>query len=169
MMILYHGSTIIVESPRLIVPNRTLDFGIGFYTTENRTQAAEFANIVMKRRKLQSQFVSVYEFDISKANSELTILRFDEPNESWFDFVCENRKDVYSGNEYDIAIGAVANDKVYATIGLYESGILTKEQAIESFKINPLYDQIVLKTEAALSLLTYKEAFDPREVQYGPN
>ncbi|MCL2628210.1 MAG: DUF3990 domain-containing protein [Oscillospiraceae bacterium] len=162
-MILYHGSTMAVDKPRLIMPNRTLDFGIGFYTTENYAQAVEFADVVMKRRKQNMQYVSAYDFDMDKAMAELEILHFNEPNEDWFDFVCQNRKDTYTGKAYDVAVGAVANDKVYATIGLYESGILSKEQAIKSFKINPLFDQIVLKTQAALNLLIFREAFDPRE------
>jgi len=163
-MILYHGSTLAVEKPRLIIPNRTLDFGVGFYTTLNYNQAVDFSSIVMKRRKQETQIVSVYDFDMCRAKGELKILQFDEPDESWFDFVCTNRNDAYNGKDYDIAIGAVANDKVYATIGLYESGVLSKEQAIESFKINPLYDQVVFKTDVALSMLMFKEAFDPREV-----
>jgi hypothetical protein len=162
-MILYHGSTVIVDKPNIITPNRTLDFGIGFYTTENRAQAMEFSDIVMKRRRAKTQFISVYDFDIKQAESELKILRFTNPDENWFDFVCMNRNDSYEGEQYDIVIGAVANDKVYTTIGLYESGVITREQAILSFKINPLFDQLVLKSESALSLLVFLEAFDPRE------
>lgn len=30
-MRLYHGSTIVVDSPKVITPNRPLDFGKGFY------------------------------------------------------------------------------------------------------------------------------------------
>jgi len=162
-MILYHGSKVAVELPRLVIPNRTLDFGTGFYTTENRIQAIDFANIVMLRRKANTQFISVYDFDMERAETELDILRFDKPDENWLDYVCQNRRGNYKGKPYDIVIGAVANDKVYATIGLYESGLFTKEQAIESFRINPLFDQVVLKTEAALSLLNFQKMFDPRE------
>ena len=162
-MILYHGSNVAVEAPILITPNRTLDFGVGFYTTANYTQAAEFADIVMKRRKQETQFVSIYDFDMETAERELNILRFYEPDEKWFDFVCSNRRDAYIGKVYDVVIDAVANDKVYTTIGLYESGFLSKESAIESFKINPLFDQVVLKTDAAINLLMFKEALDPRE------
>jgi len=164
-MTLYHGSTVTVESPRLIVPNRTLDFGEGFYATANCAQAEVFANIVMLRRKAATQFVSVFDFDMERAEKELSILRFAEPDENWLDYVCRNRQDDYVGKQYDIVIGAVANDKVYTTIGLYESGILTKEQAIESFKIDPLFDQIVFKTAAALKMLSFRKAFDPRECQ----
>ena len=35
-MILYHGSNVTVEQPKLIKQNRYLDFGFGFYTTTNR-------------------------------------------------------------------------------------------------------------------------------------
>ena len=164
-MILYHGSTVAVKSPILITPNRTLDFGEGFYTTANIEQAVMFAEIVMKRRKQNTQFVSVYEFDMDKADKTLSILKFAKPDEDWLDFECQNRTGEYTGNQYDLVIGAVENDKVYTTIGLYESGLLSKEQAIESFKINPLFDQFVFKTNAALCLLEFKEAYDPRETE----
>lgn len=35
-MILYHGSNVVVEQPKLIEQNRFLDFGYGFYTTTNK-------------------------------------------------------------------------------------------------------------------------------------
>jgi len=162
-MILYHGSTVVVDYPKIIVPNRTLDFGMGFYTTANLTQAAAFADIVMKRRKQDVQYINIYDFDIDQALKTLSILKFKEPDEDWFDFVCKNRNGTYTGDKHDVAIGAVANDKVYATIGLFESGILSKKQAIESFKINPLYDQVVLKSNSALKLLVFRKAIDPRE------
>lgn len=50
-MILYHGSNVIVEHPKLVKQNRFLDFGFGFYTTTNREQAENFALKVAERRK----------------------------------------------------------------------------------------------------------------------
>ena len=38
-MILYHGSNIGVTEPQIIVSNRALDFGAGFYTTSSEDQA----------------------------------------------------------------------------------------------------------------------------------
>ena len=38
-MRLYHGSDQIVEKPRILEPNRQMDFGRGFYTTDSRKQA----------------------------------------------------------------------------------------------------------------------------------
>ena len=55
-MILYHGSNVVVEQPKLIRQNRYLDFGFGFYTTTNRDQAVNFAQKVTDRRKNRSRY-----------------------------------------------------------------------------------------------------------------
>jgi hypothetical protein len=39
-MLLYHGSNVAVEKPRLIEQTRGFDFGAGFYLTTNEFQAA---------------------------------------------------------------------------------------------------------------------------------
>lgn len=54
-MLLYHGSNVTVSEPRLIPQNRFLDFGFGFYTTTNKSQAIAFADKVFKRRKTGGQ------------------------------------------------------------------------------------------------------------------
>ena len=38
-MIIYHGSNVTVEEPKILTPNRYLDFDAGFYTTTNYDQA----------------------------------------------------------------------------------------------------------------------------------
>jgi hypothetical protein len=86
-MILYHGSNMVVAEPKLIPQNRFLDFGKGFYTTENKTQAISFADKVCRRRKEGVPAVSVYEFDEQAAFAACTLLRFDSPSEEWLDFV----------------------------------------------------------------------------------
>ena len=42
-MILYHGSIVVVENPEIRVGDRYLDFGYGFYTTNNKEQAVKWA------------------------------------------------------------------------------------------------------------------------------
>ena len=65
-MILYHGSNLKVSEPKLVPQNRFLDFGYGFYTTTNKTQAIGFAIKVTKRRKEGTQIVNIYEIDEEK-------------------------------------------------------------------------------------------------------
>lgn len=42
-MIVYHGSTLCVQNPRILTGNRMLDFGVGFYTTRSYEQAERWA------------------------------------------------------------------------------------------------------------------------------
>jgi hypothetical protein len=155
---------VVVERPKLICQTRTLDFGAGFYTTTNREQAVNFAGKVMTRTKTNTQFVSQYEFEIEKAQKELNILKFDSPNEVWFEFIFQNRQGIYSGKKYDAVYGPVANDDVYQTFALYEANVLTKEQTLEALKIKKLYDQITFASEQSLSYLTYIGSINTLEV-----
>jgi len=160
-MILYHGSNIVVESPNLSFSRKNLDFGAGFYTTENKDQAVDFSRKVMIRKGQKKQSVSVYDFDMDTAESVLDILRFQTLNRSWLDFVHQNRRGTYTGKLYDLIIGSVANDDVFATLIVYEQGLLNVEQTLEALKVKKLYNQFVFKTEKALALLKYVNSFDP--------
>ena len=154
-MLVYHGSNLEVSSPKLIVQNRFLDFGFGFYTTTNKIQAISFAEKVVRRTNSGKKTVSVYEIDTDKAFADCSVLRFLSPNEEWLNFVSENRSGNYDGKSYDIIYGPVANDDVYTTFTLYQSGVLTKEQTLEALKIKELYDQMVFTSENALSYLKF--------------
>ena len=63
-MIVYHGSNIIVDQPRLVHQNRTLDFGYGFYTTTNQNQAVNFAKKVTDRREIVYPCVIMYDVPV---------------------------------------------------------------------------------------------------------
>ena len=111
-MTVYHGSNVIVEKPKLIPQNRYLDFGFGFYTTTNKAQAIGFADKVTRRRKEGKMCVSIYTLDEEKAFSECSLLRFDNPDEGWLDFVSKNRAGESLPESYDFIFGPVANDDV---------------------------------------------------------
>ena len=63
-MTVYHGSNVAVSTPKILKPNRELDFGNGFYTTTNLDQAIGFAKRVTLNRKTGVATVSSYEVDI---------------------------------------------------------------------------------------------------------
>lgn len=142
-MILYHGSNVIVDQPKLIRQNRYLDFGFGFYTTTNREQAVNFAQKVTDRRKMGEATLNIYSVNEAVAFQECKVLQFDSPDEAWLDFVAANRQGTYQGEKYDLIYGAVANDDVYRTIALYMTGVLDKEQTLSSLKIRKLFNQLV--------------------------
>ena len=155
-MILYHGSNVIVDQPKLIRQNRYLDFGFGFYTTTNREQAVNFAQKVTDRRKMGEATLNIYSGNEAVAFQECKVLQFDSPDEAWLDFVAANRQGTYQGEKYDLIYGAVANDDVYRTIALYMTGVLDKEQTLSSLKIRKLFNQLVFATEKSLQYLKFE-------------
>jgi len=160
-MTLYHGSCITVDKPNLTLSRKNLDFGIGFYTTINKDQAIAFAEKIMIRKKQNSQFVSVFDFDTDCSN--LDILHFTSPDRLWLDYVHQNRHGIYDGKQHDLIIGPVADDDVFATLIVYEQGILNIEQTLEALKVKKLFNQYVFKTEKALSCLKFISSFKPEE------
>lgn len=166
-MTLFHGSDVIVKKPGLNLSRKGLDFGSGFYTTANREQAVDFAGKVGVRRR-SCGLVSIYDFDseaveLAVEQPTLDILRFDAPDRSWLDFVHQNRQGAYFGKSYDLIIGPVANDDVFATLIIYEQGIISVEQTLESLKVKKLYNQFVFKTERALAFLKFVDSFNTGE------
>ena len=155
-MILYHGSNVIVDQPKLIRQNRYLDFGFRFYTTTNREQAVNFAQKVTDRRKMGEATLNIYSVNEAVAFQECKVLQFDSPDEAWLDFVAANRQGTYQGEKYDLIYGAVANDDVYRTIALYMTGVLDKEQTLSSLKIRKLFNQLVFATEKSLQYLKFE-------------
>ncbi len=157
-MKVFHGTNIIIQQPQIINRFNTLDFGEGFYTTENEEQAKGFAVKVSERREPKlPPTVNVYEF--SDWNKFL-VLKFEEPNEEWLDFVVARRKGIALNEKYDIIVGPVANDDVFGTIILYEAGQLDKESAIKKFKVRQLYNQIVFCNETVLKDLFFVESYN---------
>ena len=159
-MKVFHGSTYIIEEPIILQNQRLLDFGKGFYTTTNQEQAERWAKIKQKRAGEKSNaIVSVYEInDAIFQNSELKTKTFPIADEEWLDFIVTNRKEDLN-HGFDIVKGAVANDTLYETLTLFETGILSKQETISRLKIHKLFDQISFHTEKALKELKFIESY----------
>ena len=159
-MILFHGSSQEVREPRILFPNRTLDYGVGFYTTTSQQQARDWA--LRRISGAGIAYVNVYAFDETAA-AHLRRLNFtNPPEEDWVDFVYANRNRRDFVHDYDLVYGPVANDRVYAAFALYEQGLLNKQELITELRTYTLIDQMVFHTEAALEFLKFIEA---KEVQ----
>lgn len=152
-MFVYHGSSVVVEQPKLLSRRYAADFGEGFYCTKLRHQAVKWA-----RRKKPS-IVSKYLLELP---SSLNILKFDETTRDWADFVADCRNDVqYS---YDAVIGPVADDQVYAHVNDYVSNKITYEEFRKYTDFTYPTHQVALCTERAIKCLTFISA---EECTYG--
>lgn len=153
-MKVYHGSLVVVEKPEIRVSDRYLDFGYGFYTTMNEEQAIKWTEKQKNRKGTNIGYVSMYDFDIEKAESELKIIRFDKADKEWLDFVSVNRKGQCQ-ETYDIVIGPVADDEVYEVVRFYEIGVYDLEETLKRLKVEELYNQVLFHTEKSLMYLKF--------------
>ena len=157
MIRLYHGSTVAVRKPSLRPGRPNADFGKGFYTTSNYEQAVRWAHIKREREDAERAVVSVYEFDETLLN-QAGIRRFTGADEPWLLFVADCRKS--RPHDYDIVQGPVANDKVFTTVNLFESGVLSAEAAILQLKAYKTYDQLSFHSAQSISTLQFIESME---------
>ena len=147
-MELYHGSYTKVEEPRVLKGRYTKDFGTGFYCTVLKQQAERWAG------KFDTPMVNVYDYTLKDG---LRVLEFKEMTDEWLDFVvdCRARK----VHDYDIVIGAMADDQIYNYIADFIRGVITREQFWVLAKFKYPTHQIAFCTKAALDCLTFKSVY----------
>lgn len=153
---LYHGGSHIIEIPEIREPERTLDFGRGFYTTTSINQAEKLVLNRIGNKKWSCGYVNTYLFDADRAYSQLNIKCFEAPNDEWVDFVLKNRMVEGFSHDYDIVIGPVANDNVYRQFALFEGGIINKQTLIDELMAYKLVDQYLFHSSESLHFLKYQ-------------
>lgn len=148
-MKLYHGSVVEVRKPSLRYGRKKTDFGKGFYTTTQPEQAEKWTKIKQDRTKAPKRIVSVYEFDESLlSNPDIQIREFHGVDEEWLNFVVGSRKGIK--HDFDLVFGPVANDNVFTTVNLFESGVLNAPAAIAQLKAYKTYDQLSFHTSRVI-------------------
>ncbi len=159
-MKLFHGSTVMVNRPVILKTQRLLDFGKGFYTTSNQNQAERWAEIKKKRSQKKKAIVTIYQISNHLfSNEKYKLKEFKRADEEWLDFIFTNRK-TYKEHTYDIVIGPVANDTLYATLSLFEANILTKKETIKRLKTHKLFDQISFHNKIVLNELNFFDTYE---------
>jgi hypothetical protein len=161
----YHGSDTIVTVVDLqkCKPNR--DFGRGFYVTKLFFQAESMAKR-MARYSKRTPVVTEYEFDeYAYEDSDLSVLRFDDYNEAWLDFVVLNRTadKRRQAHDYDSVEGPVADDKISRNVTKYLKGHISKNNFLEMLRHSENH-QICFCTLQSLQMLDYVE--NPKVIEY---
>lgn len=128
-MIVYHGGTDKVEHPKVEVGRENLDFGKGFYITDIKQQAEEWAKRISDRRRLP-WVINAYSLNIDSVLSNFRCKIFRDYNGEWLDFIVESRLGNKPWLKYDYIEGGVANDRVIDTINLYMADLMTRDVAI---------------------------------------
>ena len=153
----YHGSIDEVVNPEIRQPNRSLDYGAGFYTTTSYEQAKRWVERRMKDKGVAVGYVNIYELD-EKLVKNMKSLFFEKPTEEWVSFVMRNRTERNFVHDYDVVYGPVADDSVYTQFALYEGGIISLPTLIHELKTYKLVDQYLFHTEKALLAIKFIES-----------
>lgn len=158
-MIVYHGSSVVVEQPDILHSYHPLDFGKGFYVTTVYEQAERWARRKANLFGTDTAIVNCYQF-----SDDITGFRmktFDDDLVEWIDFVCRCRDGALDYEAYDLIYGKVANDKVFRVVDMYKSGIWDRDRALKEVRVYETYDQLAFITQEAIDRLltfdSYKE------------
>jgi hypothetical protein len=160
-MIVYHGTTLEIQKPRIIMSEMGRDFGFAFYTTDIKEQAERWAirkaKIESRRQKKSiSAVVNIYDW---KDTPNLSVKEFEGASMEWLDLIVNCRSNTSFKHPYDIVIGKIANDNVGETVSYVIQKIMRREDAIERLKFEKINNQIAFCTEKALNQLEFVESY----------
>ncbi len=145
-MLLYHTGFEILKNPDVHFGRKNADFGQGFYLTPDQDFSCRWA----KERKDRVAVINTYELD----TEGLKVHSFTR-QQDWFSYIFRNRRGQKDTLDADVIIGPIANDTIYDTLGMFTSGFLKDEEALELLLIGPEYIQVALKTEKAAGNLRW--------------
>ena len=147
MQIVYHGSYCKVEHPEIKEVKYSKDFGVGFYCTILEEQAIKWA------KKYDKSIINKYEYN---EDSKLKIKEFTLMTEEWLDFIISCRSG--KKHDFDIVIGAMADDQIYNYITDLMVGNITRAAFWELAKFRHPTHQIALCTDNALNCIKFIDA-----------
>ena len=158
-MLLYHGSNVLVENPKIIISAKGLDFGAGFYLTSSYEQAERWARLKTYRLKKGKAVVSVFEIEKDKLFTLKTIT-YPKADKAWLEMITLNRINAHYDSGYDVMIGPVADDDTLQTIRFYFRGMYDEEETLKRLLPQRLKDQYAFKTKESLINLKFLRGDD---------
>lgn len=167
-IIIYHGSPKVIETPVYGAGRKNNDFGSGFYCTEDKELAKEWAVT-----SLRSGFSNCY-----KLNTEyLRILRLNSPGYTvlnWIAVLVANRlfsiRTPVAGrakrylldnfyvnvSAYDLITGYRADDSYFDYAETFLNNGITVDQLAHAMQLGKPGEQIVIKSQSAFSRLQFE-------------
>ena len=179
-MILYHGSTKIITAPTFGFGNIRNDYGQGFYCTEQKELAFEWACA-----DAENGFVNCYNLE-TEGLKQLNLNDGNYNTLNWIATLLANRSfDTPEGlpsrakafllehylldtDDFDIIRGYRADDSYFTFAKDFISGGLSFERLEVALKLGALGEQITLKSQKAFDALRFIEATPARSEQWHP-
>ena len=179
-IIIYHGSTKVIEKPLLGAGNLKNDYGFGFYCTENQALAMEWAST-----ERNDGFANCYELNL---NGLKVLYLNKKPYHilNWLAILLKNRtfvltqglptdaKDYLLSNflpeyeKYDVITGYRADDSYFSFANAFLNNTISLEQLRQAMYLGKLGEQIVMKSKKAFDSLNYIESIPVDTSKYYP-
>lgn len=176
-IVVYHGSSKIIEKPVFGVGNPNNDYGLGFYCTENIELAKEWACSTET-----DGYANKYELDLSNL-SMLSLTGGDFNILNWLFVLLENRKFRIGGDiakqakeyifdnfsvdykSYDIIKGYRADDSYFSFANAFLNNTISISQLEKAMILGKLGEQVVALSERAFNSFSFVESFPaPKEI-----
>lgn len=166
-MLVYHGSSHIIEVPVYNGSKRSNDYGYGFYTIENIEPAKEWACA-----NDQNGYANIYEADLNG----LKLLNLNAPEYNilnWLAILTKYRSYWQNGSiaeeakrylqdnffidptPFDVIIGYRADDSYFSFAQDFISGTISLSKLSEAMRLGKLGEQIVFKSSESFEHLRY--------------
>jgi len=163
---IYHGSSEIIKQPEYGKGKPYNDYGLGFYTTQNKELAGEWAVLTAGK----DGFINKYQLD----TTGLEVLNLDTLDPKyWIAILMSNRRGSYENDEvyktfdqfigkyyfdiskYDVIIGWRADDSYFSYIEAFSIGTISLENLQKAMKLGNLGQQTCLKSKKAFTQLHF--------------
>lgn len=169
-IIVYHGSSKIIEKPVYGAGNPNNDYGLGFYCTENIEPAKEWACSAER-----DGFANKYYLDM-KGLSVLSLTGGDYNILNWLYVLLENRKFRIGGDiaaeakeyifenfavdykGYDIIKGYRADDSYFSFANAFLNNTISLSQLEKAMVLGKLGEQVVVRSQKAFESISFIEA-----------
>lgn len=167
-MDIYHGSPTIINKPSIDYKNIHNDFSQGFYCTENKNLAKEWAVSSLRDGFCNKYTLNTEHLNILNLNTaEYSILNWIAVlvNHRLFtsNTPIERRAKKYlidnfyiNVNAYDVIIGYRADDSYFDYAQSFVQNAISLDQLSKAMYLGKLGEQIVIKSEFAFSNLKYE-------------
>jgi hypothetical protein len=178
LLTLYHGSENIIKAPEFGKGKPYCDYGLGFYTTQDKNLAGEWATLATGH----SGFINEYTFD-TQGLSSLTLV----DSYSWIAVLMNNRKGKYKQHaiasriarfcdlylrdlsSYDYISGFRADDAYFSFVEDFMLGLLSVERLEKAMTFGDLGHQICCKSKEAFARLQFCTAYEAPSEKYYAN
>ena len=171
---LYHGSTTNFDNIDVNKGKGYKDFGKGFYMYEIRQYSERMAirnkNIEISRlSKLNkptsniSAYLYTFEVDFEELKKRYAVRIFAEADIEWVKFILSNRASKSKSHNYDIVVGATADDDTRLCLDAYNAGAYGKkgsnsalEALVKHLEVGNLPKQYYFGSNEVINFFTRK-------------